>query len=138
MRYIVAREGMAEKFHIDSAGTYGGHAGEMADPRMRQAASRRGYDLLSRSRPIRTADFDEFDRIVVMDDSNYERVHRLAPTLQAAQKIWRMTDFCRRHPDADHIPDPYYEGARGFDIVLDLLEDACEGLFEDIKKDAAR
>ncbi|MDR2886244.1 MAG: low molecular weight phosphotyrosine protein phosphatase [Rikenellaceae bacterium] len=135
MKHIVAEKGLGAQFKIDSAGTYGGHAGEMADPRMRQAASRRGYNLTSRSRPIRTDDFERFDRIVVMDDSNYERVHRIAPSREAAQKIYRMTDFCTRHPNADHVPDPYYEGQRGFEIVLDLLEDACEGLLEDIQKE---
>jgi protein-tyrosine phosphatase len=68
-----------------------------------------------------------------MDDSNYERVHRLAPTVEAAQKIFRMTDFCRTHPHATHVPDPYYEGAEGFEKVLDLLEDACSGVLEEIR-----
>jgi protein-tyrosine phosphatase len=68
-----------------------------------------------------------------MDDSNYERVHRLAPTVEAAQKIFRMTDFCRTHPHATHVPDPYYEGAEGFEKVLDLLEDACSGVLEEIQ-----
>jgi protein-tyrosine phosphatase len=100
---------------------------------MRRAASVRGYDLTHRSRQIRTEDFDRFDMIFTMDDSNYERVHRLAPTVEAAQKIFRMTDFCRTHPHATHVPDPYYEGAEGFEKVLDLLEDACSGVLEEIR-----
>jgi protein-tyrosine phosphatase len=138
MRHLVVREGLDERIECDSAGTYGGHAGELPDMRMRRAASARGYDLHHRARQIRTEDFDRHDMIVVMDDSNYERVHRLAPTTDAAQKIYRMTDFCRRgpdapHPDATHVPDPYYEGAEGFERVLDLLEDACGGLLERLK-----
>ncbi|MBR0339420.1 MAG: low molecular weight phosphotyrosine protein phosphatase, partial [Alistipes sp.] len=70
---VFARD-LGEKFEIDSAGTYSGHAGELADPRMREAAHCRGYCLTHRSRPFRVSDFEEFDRIVVMDDSNYERV----------------------------------------------------------------
>ena len=89
--------------------------------------------LTSRSRKITPDDFETFDRIVVMDDSNYERVHRLAPSTEAAAKIYRMVAFCRRS-DATYVPDPYYEGHEGFELVLDLLEDACEGLLEDLVK----
>lgn len=133
MRKLVEKEGLGERIEIDSAGTYGGHAGELPDPRMRRAGAARGYDFCSPARQIRTDDFDRFDMIVTMDDSNYERVHRLAPSTEAAQKIFRMTEFCRHHPDANHIPDPYYEGAEGFEKVLDLLEDACSGLLSEIK-----
>jgi protein-tyrosine phosphatase len=128
MQHLVAEAGLGESIECDSAGTYGGHAGERADERMRRAAIRRGYDLQSLSRQIRTDDFDRFDMIITMDDANYERVHRLAPSPEAVQKIYRMTDFCRTHSHATHVPDPYYEGAQGFEIVLDLLEDACGGL----------
>jgi protein-tyrosine phosphatase len=128
MQYLVAKEGLGDRIECDSAGTYGGHSGERADARMRRAAAARGYDLQSISRQLRTEDFDRFDMILTMDDSNYERVHRLAPSVEAAQKIYRMTDFCRIYPDATHVPDPYYEGAEGFEKVLDLLEDACDGL----------
>ena len=73
------------------------------------------------------------DRIVVMDDNNYETAHRLAPSRELAGKIHRMTEFCRHSPQWDHVPDPYYEGHEGFELVLDLLEDACEGLLNDLK-----
>lgn len=132
MKHLVERAGLSDSIYIDSAGTYGGHAGEPADTRMRRAAAIRGYRLTSISRQIRTDDFDKFDMIIVMDDSNYERVSRLAPTREDLQKIYRMTEFCRTHK-ADHVPDPYYEGAHGFEIVLDLLEDACAGLLDDIR-----
>ncbi len=133
MRNFVEAAGLGDRILCDSAGTYGGHAGERADSRMRRAASARGYDLQSISRQLRSDDFEKFDMIITMDDSNYERVHRLAPTVEAAQKIFRMTDFCRRNPDAKHVPDPYYEGAEGFEKVLDLLEDACGGLLAELK-----
>ena len=71
-RRLVDEAGLSDHIEIDSAGTYGGHAGELPDPRMRIAASRRGYELTHRARPIREEDFDRFDRILVMDDSNYE------------------------------------------------------------------
>jgi protein-tyrosine phosphatase len=134
MTRMVEKAGLADRIECDSAGTYGGHAGEKADERMMRAAAARGYDLQSISRQIRTADFDRFDMIITMDDTNYERVHRMAPSLEAAQKIYRMTDFCRTYPHATHIPDPYYEGAQGFEHVLDLLEDACGGLLDHVKQ----
>ena len=130
MRRIVERRGLSGTFGIDSAGTYGGHRGELPDPRMRSAASRRGYALTQRSRQVREEDFDRFDMIVAMDDMNYENVHRLAPSRSAAEKIFRMREFFRRHSRWDHVPDPYYEGAEGFELVLDMLEDGCGGILE--------
>lgn len=135
MRRLVGQEGISDRIEVDSAGTYGGHRGQLPDPRMRSAAARRGLSLTHRSRPIREEDFEQFDRIVVMDDMNYEDVHRLAPSRKAAERIFRMTEFCRRHPDRTYVPDPYYEGHEGFELVLDLLEDACEGLLEEMKKE---
>ena len=70
-----------------------------------------------------------------MDDMNYETLHRLAPSRAAAEKICRMTDFCRRHPDRTYVPDPYYEGREGFELVLDMLEDGCEGLLADLERE---
>lgn len=136
MRSMVEMRGAQANFEIDSAGTYAGHRGELPDSRMRAAALARGYALTHRSRPFREGDFEVFDMIVVMDDMNYEAVHRLAPSRVAAERIFRMTEFCRHHPDRTHVPDPYYEGREGFELVLDLLEDACEGILEhlDAKK----
>ena len=130
MRRIVSDRGLENEFEIDSAGTYGGHAGQLPDARMRAAASRRGYELTHRSRPLREEDFDAFDLIVVMDDANYERVCRMAPERRYIEKVTLMVNFCRRHPQWSHIPDHYYEGREGFELVLDLLEDGCEGLTE--------
>lgn len=109
----------------DSAGFYGGHAGEMPDPRMRSAAFERGYRLDHRARKIRSYDLDDFDIVVGMDDNNIRDLERLADTEERAAKIIRMTDFATRHPRYHSVPDPYYEGAAGFQLVLDLLEDAC-------------
>ena len=135
MRRLAETQGLSERLEIDSAGTYGGHRGELPDPRMRSAAAKRGLGLTHRSRKIEEEDFAEFDRIVVMDDMNYEDVHRLAPSREAAERIDRMREFFRKHPDRSHVPDPYYEGHEGFELVLDLLEDGCEGLLETLKKE---
>ena len=133
MHHLVAEDGSGDFIEIDSAGTYGGHAGELPDPRMRSAASARGYKLTHRSRKFREEDFLEFDRIIVMDDYNYETVHRLAPSRAHAEKIYRMSEFFTRR-DYDHVPDPYYEGRDGFELVLDMLEEGCERLLEEVTR----
>ena len=133
MRSMVERAGASGRIFLDSAGTYGGHAGESPDKRMRRAASARGYELTGRSRPFTRADFDKFDMVIAMDDYNYEDLNRLAPDTKAAAKIYRMTDFSY-NKKYDHVPDPYYEGAEGFETVLDILEDACKGLLDEILK----
>lgn len=130
---VVADEGLSDRVEIDSAGTYGGHRGQLPDPRMRSAASARGLNLTHRSRQITEGDFLEFDRIVVMDDMNYENVFRLSPTRETDLKIFRMRDYFTRFPDWSYVPDPYYEGHEGFELVLDMLEDACHTLLQEIK-----
>ena len=133
MQYLVEQANIQDCFEIDSAGLYGGHAGELPDKRMRIHASRRGYDLTHRSRKVMTDDFEQFDLILAMDDSNYENLRRMAPTIEDEKKVVRMVDFCKQHPYYYSVPDPYYEGAEGFELVLDLLEDACQGLLEELK-----
>lgn len=127
---VIRERGLDDMFVLDSAGLYGGHAGELPDSRMRAHAVRRGYHLAHRSRPVRRSDFDNFDLIVGMDSSNLSRLRAFAATPEEEAKVVSMADFCRQHPGWDHIPDPYYEGAEGFELVLDLLEDACQGLVD--------
>lgn len=134
MRSIVESHREEKRFELDSAGLYSGHAGEQPDRRMRIHAIQRGYSLIHASRPVRESDFDDFDLIVAMDHSNYDRLRDLAPTPEDENKIVMMTDFCQQHPNATYVPDPYYEGAEGFEIVLDLLEDACLSLFDQLQK----
>ena len=132
MRTILRREGLDKAIEVDSAGLISYHQGEQADPRMRAHASRRGYHITHLSRPVRMSDFEEFDLILGMDDSNISRLRELAPSLEAEEKIHRMTEYCTRIPAA-HVPDPYYGGAQGFENVIDILEDACEGVLERVK-----
>lgn len=133
MEQFVEREGLQDKIKIDSAGTYGGHVGELPDSRMRAAAANRGYSLTHRSRKVREDDFYDFDMLIVMDDSNYENVARLAPERKYLNKVYRFVEFSRNHPQWSYVPDPYYEGREGFELVLDLLEDGCQTLLEELK-----
>ena len=134
LRRLVERANLAHRIEIDSAGTYGGHAGERSDVRMRRAAAARGIEMTHRARQVREEDFDRFDMIIAMDDNNYEALFRLAPDREAQQKIFRFREFLRHHPDWSYIPDPYYEGHEGFELVLDLLEDGCAALLEEIRR----
>lgn len=133
MRTILHREGLDNTIEVDSAGLISYHQGEQADPRMRAHASRRGYHITHLSRPVRMTDFEEFDLIIGMDDSNISGLHDLAPSIEAENKIHRMTEYCTRMV-TDHVPDPYYGGAQGFENVIDILEDACEGLLQQVCK----
>ncbi len=133
MRTILRREGLDRVVEVDSAGLIGYHKGEQADPRMRAHASRRGYHITHLSRPVRMSDFEDFDLVIGMDDSNISGLRDLAPSLEAENKIHRMTGYCV-NSIADHVPDPYYGGAQGFENVIDILEDACEGLLVALRK----
>ena len=132
MERLVRERGVAERFEIDSAGLYGGHAGDLPDARMRAHARRRGLNLTHRSRQVRESDFDRFDIIVAMDDSNFDRLRALAPTPEAEKKVVKMADFFTQHPWADCVPDPYYDGAQGFENALDLIEDGCYTLLQSL------
>lgn len=133
LRQMVQCEGIDSCVEIDSAGTYGGHAGERSDVRMRRAAEMRGIEMTHRARQVREEDFECFDRIIAMDDNNYEALFRLAPDRAAQQKIFRFREYLRHHPEWSYIPDPYYEGHEGFELVLDLLEDGCAQLISELK-----
>lgn len=132
---LVASRGLENAIEVDSAGTYSGHRGELPDPRMRRAASARGYNLTHRSRTVTEDDFYEFDKIIVMDDSNYERVSRLAPERKYINKLYRMAEYLSIHKEYTYIPDPYYEGVEGFNLVLDMLENSCANLLDSIERE---
>ncbi|MCD8178953.1 MAG: low molecular weight phosphotyrosine protein phosphatase [Tannerellaceae bacterium] len=134
MKKIVADAGLSDRIEIDSAGTMGYHEGELPDSRMRQHGARRDYTLDSRSRPVRMSDFYDFDYIIGMDDQNVTDLKRKAPDQESVEKIHRMTNFSPE-PLHDHIPDPYYGGASGFELVLDILEDACRGLLNQLRSE---
>ncbi len=129
--HLLEREGLQHAFEVDSAGTGGWHVGNAADPRMRSAASRRGIHLPSRARQLEPADLSRFDHILTMDGDNLSAVKALARRHPARARIAPITEHCRHHR-AREVPDPYYGGPEGFEQVLDLLEDACSGLLEDL------
>ena len=132
MQAMVDERGLTERFYIDSAGIGGWHIGDLPDKRMRVHARPRGYELTHRARKVTASDFDEFDLIVGMDAGNIDDLNSLAATIEQQDKVVMMGDYIRRYPNYDHVPDPYYEGSEGFELVLDLLEDACDNLLDRI------
>ncbi len=132
MQAIVDAHGDTARWVIDSAGTGDYHIGDLPDRRMRVHAQRRGYDLTHRARQVSERDFDDFDLIIPMDASNERNLHRLAPTTEAEEKIVPMAEWIDLSTRYDHVPDPYYEGAEGFELVLDMLENGCDNLYRDM------
>ncbi|CAN8255081.1 unnamed protein product [Cochlearia groenlandica] len=138
-RDIVKKRGLDSNFNVDSAGTIDYHEGNMADPRMRSAGKRRGVEITSLSRPIKSSDFIVFDLILAMDNQNKEDIlnaynvwkARVDFPPDAYKKVKLMCSYCKKHNEKE-VPDPYYGGPQGFEKVLDLLEDACESLLDSI------
>ena len=129
---LVREEGFAERIEIDSAGTAAWHEGRAPDERAQQAARNRGVELGHlRGRQVTVADFDYFDYILAMDSDNYANLTAIAPAGQR-HKVRKFLEFAPQRPEED-VPDPYYGGASGFDHVLDLVEDAAQGLLTEIR-----
>ena len=120
-------------FEVDSAGTGGWHIGNLADPRMRETALLRGIELTSRSRQIEESDLYEFDHILVMDNDNLKAVKYLIKdhTNPVNNKIELILSYSKNF-NLEEVPDPYYGGQAGFDKVLDLLDDAIDGLIDNL------
>jgi protein-tyrosine phosphatase len=135
MKGLIHREKIADRFFIDSAGTLGHHEGEESDPRTIVHAKKRGYEVTSISRPfLSNEDFKKFDYIVVMDDMNFSDLQTFDVQKKYSKKIYKMAQFCT-DLTVKEVPDPYYGGPESFEQVLNILEDACQGLFEKIKTD---
>lgn len=134
MQAMVDERGLTDRFYIDSAGIGGWHIGDLPDKRMRVHARPRGYELTHRARKVQSSDFEDFDLIVGMDAANVDDLRDLAASPQQMDKVVMMGDYIRRFPHHDYVPDPYYEGSEGFELVLDLLEDSCDNLLDQIIK----
>ncbi len=132
-RRVVENAGLAHAIHIDSAGTHSYHVGEPPDARARAAAARRGIELDHlRARKALRQDFEQFDYILAMDRDNLHLLRQLDDG-QGRAELRLFLDFARRF-DTDEVPDPYYGGDQGFEHVLDLIEDASEGLLQHIRE----
>lgn len=133
VRQLLCQKGLADKVEVDSAGTHGYHVGEAPDQRTQRAAASRRYDLSDmRARKVAAQDVDYFDMILAMDHSNLSVLQRICPP----EKHDRLALFMSysKNFDDDEVPDPYYGLGHGFDLVLDMVEDAANGLIESIER----
>ena len=133
-RDLVERGGLAHRIAIDSAGIGSWHIGEPADPRTRAVAQQRGLRLTSRARQVAATDLDEFDFLVVMDEENLRGVERLRDEAPARAEIRRLREFDPSAASDLDVPDPYYGGDDGFERVHDMIERACVGLLEHVRR----
>ena len=132
MNHLIGQRALEAQIVCDSAGTSSYHAGSSPDRRMDAAAQRKGMRLVGKSRQLTAVDLETFDLILAMDRSNYQDILSLDKGNHYTHKVKLMCDYCQSHSDKE-VPDPYYGGEAGFDYVLDLLADACEGLLAAIK-----
>jgi len=129
MNYLIEKGGLSDKIICDSAGTSSYHIGSPPDGRMAAAAKRKGILLQGKARQFERSDLEEFDLILAMDRSNLRDILYLDESGKYKDKVKLMCDFATHHQELE-VPDPYYGGRDGFDQVIDLLLDACEGLLE--------
>jgi protein-tyrosine phosphatase len=133
LRHLAQEAGVLERLRIDSAGTHDYHVGKQPDARAREAAQRRGYDLSNlRARQVFDQDFAEFDYILAMDRENLAALHRRCPP-EHRHKVRLYLSFSRRFAN-EEVPDPYYGGRQGFEQVLDMVEDAAQGLLDELRR----
>ena len=132
MNHLIKQAGLGDRITCDSAGTGGYHIGSPPDNRMTLAARKRKIELLGEARQFNRKDFENFDLILAMDRDNYRNILAVDTAGKYKDKVRLMCEFCRSH-DLKEVPDPYYGGPEGFDRVIDLLLDACEGLLEYVK-----
>ncbi len=134
-RKLLEKRNLDGKITCDSAGTIGQHHGNPPDPRMRKAAQARNLPIGGTARMATGEDFEKADLLLTMDDFNFSELSSLAPSPALASKI---KPFCSYVPgDTREVPDPYYGGASGFENVLDLLEDGCGRLLDELERELA-
>jgi protein-tyrosine phosphatase len=132
-KHFVAQAGLQDLIASDSAGTHDYHVGDPPDPRALRASERRGYDLSAlRGRRVSRDDFGEFDYLLAMDETNLRVLERLCPS-QHAHKLKLLMEFSARQALRE-VPDPYYGGEPGFEHVLDLVEQAAQGLLDHLRR----
>jgi protein-tyrosine phosphatase len=135
-RMYVDHAGLSESILIDSAGTHDYHIGHPPDLRSQQAAMQRGYDMSGlRGRKVEGHDFERFDYVLAMDKANLAILQYLAPR-GCNKQLGLFLEFARHHNERE-VPDPYFGGSQGFEHVLDMVEDASQGLLQHIRQELA-
>ena len=132
-QHLINKNGQHKKIDVDSAGTYSNQVGKKPDARAIDAALKRGYDLSKlRARKVVVSDFEKFDYVLAMDSDIHTDLMELCPD-EFQYKVKYFLDYASNSGKLD-IPDPYYGGLKGFETVLDLVEEASKELFIHIDK----
>ncbi|MGJ8640163.1 MAG: low molecular weight protein-tyrosine-phosphatase [Opitutaceae bacterium] len=131
LQHLVDEAGLSDQFEIESAGTIGFHVGSPPDARMQQAMRARGIPIIGQSQQLNARDLEYYDLILAMDGDNLAGARQLDPSQIHWDKIKRFCDYCTEHDDTE-VPDPYYGGDRGFEHVMDLIEDGCRNLLKSL------
>jgi len=134
MRHLVSTAGLQDAVTLDSAGTGAWHVGEERDQRSRAVAKRRGMPISGPARQFVRDDFARFELVLALDDDNARELRRLATTDEARAKIHLLREFDKDAAPGSEVPDPYYGGPEGFDLVFDICLAACRGLLEHLQK----
>ncbi|MDQ8207490.1 low molecular weight phosphotyrosine protein phosphatase [Coraliomargarita sp. SDUM461003] len=132
LQHLVDEAGLSDVFEIESAGTTGFHVGASPDARMQQVMRERGIPVIGHSRQLQAADLEYYDLILAMDQDNLEGARRLDPGGEYWHRIKLFCEYCTEH-DVREVPDPYYGGDRGFEYVMDLIEDGCRNLLKALR-----
>lgn len=132
MNHLISQASLNNQIICDSAGTAGYHIGSPPDRRMTMAAKNRQVEMIGAARKLTVDDLANFDLILAMDGENYQDILSLDRASKYRHKVKKMCDFCINY-QSQEVPDPYYGGPAGFEYVIDLLFDACQGLLNYIK-----
>jgi len=130
-QYMVDAADLTDQFEIESAGTIGFHAGSPPDQRMQQVMRTRGIPVIGSSQQLDSFDMAHYDLILAMDQDNFQGAFALARGDEQRAKVKLFCDYCTEHSETE-VPDPYYGGDRGFEHVMDLIEDGCRGLLHEL------
>jgi protein-tyrosine phosphatase len=135
MRQIIENDvALMGNYDVDSAGIGSWHEGQLPDRRMREHGKKHGYDFHSIARQVHSSDFDDFDLILGMDEGNMSDLLSLTRNDSDREKLGCLADYMTAHPRYHTIPDPYYGGPSDFELAIELIEDGCRGLAEELKK----
>lgn len=136
LRHFIKINGLGDKVEVDSAGTHGYHVGEPPDPRTQRAALARGYNLSQmRARRVAPQDIEFFDLILAMDKINLDNLRRIAKP-DRHDRLKLFMDYSKNFDD-DEVPDPFYGLGHGFDLIVDMVEDASQGVVDALKEKLA-
>jgi len=133
MESLVKQEGLEKSILISSAGVSGWHVGEPPDERMQDTAQKHGVSLNSRARHFQAHDFKQMDMVLAMDHRNLETLKAMRPLTEIRDKLFLFRSFDPENNGDLEVPDPYYGGDRGFELVYEMVERACPKILEQLK-----